>query len=304
VFGDSYRGFLIIGSSPAFVTLGETRPLAEGRGFAARREVVVGAAVPLRIGEAFEPAHGLPTGRAESDEEHGHEGFQYVVVGRLRPLGTPWDRAIIAPVEALWALHSVPTGHPEGDERVGPPWTGPEVPGVAAVVVKVRSVADAYRLRARYRTGDSLAVFPAEVLVELYATLGDARDLLRLVAGVAQGLVLLLICLVTFAVLAQRRRQLGVLRALGASHAYVCAAVGVQVFGMLAVGVSLGLLLGWLGGLGVARFVHARAGLALPVAVGRPELWLLAWTLLGAVAVAGIPAWRAYRDPVSAALNG
>src|SRR5262249_23487435 len=161
-----------------------------------------------------------------------------------------WARPIVAPIEAPWRLHAPPTGHPDGDSRVGPPWEGPEIPGVAAVVVKPRSVADAYRLRARYRGGESLAVFPAEVLVELYATLGDARDLLRIMAVVTQGLVLLLVLLVPFAGLAPRRRELAVLRALGASRAYVGAAVGVQVFGMLAAGAGLGLLLGWLGGLG------------------------------------------------------
>jgi putative ABC transport system permease protein len=304
VFGDSYRGIPIIGSSPELVTLGGRRPLSEGRTFMAQREVVVGASVPLQIGEAFEPAHGLPAGSFPSDRERLHEGFRYVVVGRLPPLGTPWDRAVIAPVEALWALHSRPGAHPEGLERIGPPWTGPRVPGVSAVVVKPRSVADAYRLRARYRTGDSQAVFPAEVLVDLYATLGDARNLLRVVAGVTQGLVLVLILLVSFAVVAQRRRQLGVLRALGASRSYVFAAVAIHVFGMLASGVGLGLLLGWLGAEGVARSVQARAGLALPVALAAPELRLVAWMLLGAGAVAVVLAWRAYRFPVSAALKG
>jgi putative ABC transport system permease protein len=153
VFGDSYQGIPIIGSSLELVTLGGTRHLAKGRAFTAEREVVVGASVPLGIGETFEPAHGLPAGSSQPDHERLHEGFRYVVVGRLHPLGTPWDRAVIAPVEALWALHSRPGAHPEGSERIGPPWAGPRVPDVSAVVVKPWSVADAYRLRARYRTG-------------------------------------------------------------------------------------------------------------------------------------------------------
>jgi putative ABC transport system permease protein len=127
---------------------------------------------------------------------------------------------------------------------------------------------------------------------------------LRVVAGVTQGLVLLLILLVSFAVVAQRRRQLGVLRALGASRFYIFAVVAIHLFGMLASGVGLGLLFGWLGAEGVAHLVQARGGLALPVVVGVPELRLVAWMLMGAAVVAAVPAWRAYRDPVSAALKG
>src|SRR5262249_59085616 len=131
-----------------------------------------------------------------------------------------WARPIVAPIEAPWRLHAPPTGHPDGDSRVGPPWEGPEIPGVAAVVVKPRSVADAYRLRARYRGGESLAVFPAEVLVELYATLGDARDLLRVMAVGTQGLVLLPGRLVPFARLAHRPRAPALLPPLRPSPAY------------------------------------------------------------------------------------
>src|SRR5262249_60252663 len=115
------------------------------------------------------------------------------------------------------------------------------------------------------------------------APVGGGRAPLRVRAAVTQGLVLLLVLLVTFAGLAHRRRELAVLRALGASRAYVCAAVGVQVFGMLAAGAGLGLLAGWLGGLGIARFAQARIGLTLPVAVGAPELRLVPSALLRAL---------------------
>src|SRR5262249_54735053 len=111
VFGDSHGGIPTIGSSPGLATLGGTRRLPERRAFTAEREVDVGASVPLRIGEAFEPAHGLPAGPSQLDHDRLHEGFRYVVVGRLPPLGTPWDRAVIAPVEAVWALHSRPGAH-------------------------------------------------------------------------------------------------------------------------------------------------------------------------------------------------
>ena len=303
VFGDSYRSFPVVGSTTDFVTRGGRIEPAEGRLFTADREVVVGVDVPLAVGERFTPVHGQPVEAGARRDVHVHGGFEYTVVGRMPRLGSPWDRAIVAPVEALWALHARPRGHAPGSERIGPPWDGAEVGGVSAVVVKPRSVADAYRLRTRHRNEQTMAVFPAEVLVELYGMLGDARDVLALIAVVTQVLVVLAVFLAVFASLAQRRRQLGVIRALGASRAYVFAAVWLHVTLLLVSGAVLGLALGWAGAQGLAALVHARTGLTLPVAIAGPEIAMtLALALIGA-ALAAIPSWRCYRQPVAASLR-
>ena len=298
VFGDSHRGQPVVGASADFVTDGGRRPLAEGRVFAAMREVVVGWSVPLRVGASFAPTHGHV-----EDADALHAGFTYVVVGRMPRLGSPWDRAIVAPVEALWRVHARPTGHAPGDERIGPPWDGDELAGASVIVVKPRSVADAYRIRARYREGDTMAVFPAEVLVALYGMLGDARRLLSIFALVTQTLVIAAVLLAVFAVEAQRRRQLGVLRALGASRAYVFSVVWLHVTLLVGTGGVLGLLFGWLGAFGVSGALAARTGLALPVAVGRPEIGLVAALIAVGGGLAALPAWRCYRRPASALLR-
>ena len=232
-----------------------------------------------------------------------HAGFTYRVVGRMPRLGTPWDRAVLAPVEALWRVHARPLGHPRGDERIGPPWEGSDLAGASAIVVKPRSVADAYRLRARYRAGETMAVFPGEVLVELYATLGDARKLFSVFALVTQALVIAAVLLAVFAVEAQRRRQLGILRALGASRPYVFAVVWLHVMVLVVSGALLGLILGWLGALGISRGLAARTGLSLTVAIGQPELTLVAALMLAGAALAALPAWRCYRRPASTLLR-
>jgi putative ABC transport system permease protein len=298
VFGDSYRDLPVVGASADFVTNGGQRPLAEGRVFTALREVVVGASVPLGVGESFEPNHG----RVEGDIT-AHAGFTYLVVGRMPRLGTPWDRAIVAPVEALWRVHARPLGHHRGDARIGPPWEGSDLAGASVIVVKPRSVADAYGLRARYRGGETMAVFPGEVLVELYGTLGDARKLFSVFALVTQALVIAAVLLAVFAVEAQRRRQLGILRALGASRAYVFAVVWLHVMLLVGSGAMLGLVLGWLGALGISLGLAARTGLSLPVGIGQPELTLVAALMLAGAALAALPAWRCYRHPASTLLR-
>jgi len=305
-FGDRFRSFPVIGTTAEFVTQGGTRPPAEGRVFAAEGEVVVGADVSLGMGERFSPSHGLAVRRAEPDEEpgHVHRGVEYVVVGRMGRLGTPWDRAILVPVESVWEIHGLPNGHAQGAERIGPPWDGPEVPGVPAIAVKPRTVADAYTLRRKYRSGGTTtALFPAEVLVELYRLLGDARDLLAAISVATQALVIAAILLAVFASLALRRRQLAILRALGASRRYVFAVVWTQVSLMIALGAALGLAGGWLGAVGLSRAFSMRTGIALSASLALPELGMAAAVVGIGMLLAAIPSWSSYRQSVSAGLR-
>jgi len=304
VFGDSHRGFPIVGSTSDFVTRGGARRLAEGRVFATAHEVVVGADVPVQVGASFVSTHGRPRDQREAEGAHVHEGFSYVAVGRLPRLGSAWDRAIVAPVESLWRLHSRPSGHREGSERLGPPWEGDQIAGASAIVVKPQSVADAYRLRARYRGAETMAVFPAEVLIDMYAMLGDARDLLWLIALVTQALVVAAVLLAVFASLSQRRRQLGVLRALGAARRYVFLAVWLHVSLLVALGAGGGLLMGWAGATVLSTALHARTGISLPVAISWPEIALVATLAAVGAFLAAIPSWLSYRQPVSSLLRG
>ena len=176
--------------------------------------------------------------------------------------------------------------------------------GVSAIVVKPRSVAAAYRLRARYKGDTTMALFPAEVLVELYDMLGDARDVLALVTLVTQALVVVAVLLAIVASLAQRRRQLGVIRALGASRAYVFAAVWLHVTLLVASGAVLGLGLGWLAAQALAGVVRARIGIMVPVTISTQEVTMaLALAVIGA-GLATVPSWRCCTQPVSASLRG
>jgi putative ABC transport system permease protein len=194
-FGDNYRGHPVVGVAPAFVEHLAGGALAEGRSFRVLDEVVVGAGVDLPMGATFSPVHG--TVSVPGAEEHS--GFSYRVVGRLPRLGNPWDRAIVSPIEAVWWVHSLPVGHALDQARLypagadgepdwsaiplGPPWDAAELPGVPAIVVEPSSFAAGYQLRQKYRSReDAMAVFPAEVLVQLYGLLGDVRDLVAVIS--------------------------------------------------------------------------------------------------------------------------
>ena len=176
-------------------------------------------------------------------------------------------------------------------------------PGIPAVLIKPKSIADAYRLRQDYRGETSLAVFPGEVLTRLYATLGDAKIVLTAVAIGAQALVAASLVLVTILHLSQRRRQIGALRALGAPRLSVSLIVWLEPFLLILVGIAFGFALGYSAALTIAKVVTQGSGVRLPVECARGDFWSAFLLVIFAALLALIPAVLAYRQSPAAALR-
>ncbi len=337
-FGDNFEGYPVVGSATAFITDGGRSAPSEGRSFERMSEAVIGSAVPMPLGALVKPQHG-----AAGEGGHTHTEFAYTVVGRMAPTGTPWDRAILVPVEGVWRIHGLGHSHEDGDDHDGSDhdhdqdgapdhaaadhdheadgheadghdahaadfdaplshWDA-DGPGVPAIIVKARSIADAYRMRQDYRHAPTLAVFPAEVLTRLYATLGDARRVLTLVALGTEALVAASVMLVTVVHLGQRRRELGALRALGASRGVIFGLVWSEILSLIGAGVALGFGIGYVGARLVSGVLESQSGIHLPV-VFEPEDLGFALMLLGIAAViAAVPALLAFRQPPAAALR-
>lgn len=293
-FGDSHEGAPVIGTTAAFASH-LSGGLDEGRIFAAHEEAIVGAAVPMAIGDTFQPTHGHGPAAALSEEEHH---VDIAVVGRMRPTGTPWDGAIVVPVELTWELHALPNGHAIEDEAIGPPFDPQWLPGAPAIVLRPDSVAAAYGLRSKYRTERTTAFFPAEVLVQLYEVLGDVRVIMSVIAIASQVLVIAAIFAGVMAVMELYRTQLSVLRALGASRRYVFAVIWSYLTLVIVTGAVVGLALGVVTARVISWIFTRETGIALSASLGTPE-WLLAASLvvIGTV-LAMVPAWLIYRRPV------
>lgn len=296
-FGDSWRGHPVVGVAPDFIL--RTATLDAGTVFAAEEQAVVGANVPIAIGEQFSPVHGLVEARAH--EGHVHSEIAYRIVGRLKPTGTPWDTAVLVPIESVWEIHGLGNGHPPGTERVGPPWEQPA--GVPAIVVKPRSIAGAYQLRARYRAAGSTAVFPGEVLAGMFRTLGDVRAVLSGMAAATAVLVVVAVFLAFTALVAGRARDHAVLRALGAPPLFVVLALWIELGAILAAGVGAGVLSGWGGASVAGAALGHSAGVMVDVTLGWNEIALAGTTLLAALAAAALPALFASRGAPAALLK-
>lgn len=324
-FGDSAYGFPIVGTTTNLI-LSLSPSLAQGAMFSRLGEAVVGSDVTLPPGAEIKPMHGT----AETGGET-HTAIAYKVTGRMAPTGTAWDRAILVPIRAVWQLHGMHgeehddhDGEEAGQHGAEPHDQGNEhehehgsvdanapldehfdaqTPDVPAVLVKPKTIADAYRLRQEYRTGATLGVFPAEVLTRLYATLGDARSLLLAIALGTQAIVIAAIVLVTVMHVGSRRRQIGALRALGTPIRSIIAIVWGELFILFAAGIALGIALGYLAALVISARLAASTAVHLPVGFTFDDLWLVGGFLAVAALISIVPAFSALRSSPAAALR-
>ncbi len=294
-FGDSAGGFPVVGTTADMIRhlIGDA-PL-DGRLWNHVEEAVVGARVPFGPGDSVMSSHGVHFVEAD----HG----EIAVVGKLPPTGTAWDNGVFVPIEYSWSTHGLVSGHdparykPDGTPPIGPPFDAAYLAAVPAVVMETGSLPAAYMLRQAYRTPETTAFFPAEVLSEIYGYLGDVRAIMSAMAIATQVLVVAAILSGIVALVQLYRTRLAVLRAMGATKGYVFAVMWTYIMALVLGGTLLGLA----GGYGVAQAISAvfsaETGLTLSARIGGREL-ALAGALAGLGAVlAVVPAVALFRRP-------
>lgn len=315
-FGDSAAGYPIVGTTAQFVEhLSEG--LSEGHIFETVGQAVIGADVEKSLGETFLSAHGEP-----GMEDHFHQ-TRIEVVGRMARTHTPWDRAIAVPVELTWDAHGLESGHAPADENdeheheeehhdgahdhdhaepepdhLGPPFDLEHLPGVPALVVKPVNLAAAYGLRNEFRTARSQALFPAEILVQLYALMGDARAVLNLIVLATQFLVVAAILAGLTIILRLYRSRFATLRVLGATPVYIFIVCWVFFTILVLAGAALGLALGMGAAYAVSGWLSQTTGFAVAATITWSEISLVLGLIAASGVMALIPAFTLYRRPV------
>jgi putative ABC transport system permease protein len=308
-FGDVVAGYPLIGTTQSFVTRwGRFTSAAEGRFFTAENEAVIGSDVQLQVGHAITPSHGMAGEQTRfgdisaQEQAHRHADVHITIVGRLPRTGTPWDKAILIPIESVWETHGLGNGH-QKDGAIGPPFDAEDIPPVPALVIKASSISNAYLLRGDYRKNNVMALFPAEILVKLYQTMGNVRDVLLVATVLNSLLILASIILLVLAIFSLRRKRYAVLRALGAPALYIGLVAWLGAFGLIAAGCAGGLFLGWALTALVSLWLSAQTGLALDLVFDWQQIGPACFMLLGGSLFALFPAWLSYRLPVHEGLR-
>ncbi len=309
--GDSHRGHPVLGSTPAYFErflYGDRQPLVlrEGRAFSGTLdglyEAVLGAevaqALGYRIGDRIVLTHGAGGPMAA---EHADKPF--TVVGLLARTGTPVDRTVHVSLQAIEAIHlDWAGGAPLPGMKIAPDQArkfdlAPKQVTAALVGLKSRvAVFTVQRFVQGYEGEPLLAVLPGVALDELWQAVGVGERALMGMSALVALVSLAGLVSVVLAGLNERRRELAVLRAVGAAPRHVLLLLAAEGALVTLVGAGVGALAAALGVALAGPWVQSAFGITLRL--GAPTA--AQWALLGAVLAAGmlaslVPGWRAYR---------
>jgi putative ABC transport system permease protein len=308
--GDSHRGYAVLGTSRDFFDrfrYGERQALrfANGKPFDKVFEAVVGSEVAARLnyrpGQKITLSHGLAELEGPGVAEHGDKPFE--IVGILAATGTPVDRTIHVSLEAISALHL--------DWAGGAPLPGLSIPAgmvgkfdlapkeITAALVGLKQRSDVFRMQRfinDFRSEPLMAVLPGVALDELWQTIGVLERTLLAISALVVLIGLSGLAATLLAGLNERRRELAILRALGAGPGELFALLTCEGLLVTATGSLLGLVLLTLGGSAMAPWLLETFGIVLTH--GAPtsdELGLIGAVIGTGLIVSLIPGWRAWR---------
>lgn len=313
--GDSHRGFRVMGTTQDYFQhyrFARDRPLklAEGKAFSTVFETVLGANVAqelgYRVGDPVVIAHGAG---ATSFMEHDDKPF--TVVGILARTGTPVDRTVHVSLEGIEAIHvdwqqgARMPGANVSAEAVLQMDLQPEA--ITAFLLGLQSRMATFGLQRainEYPEEPLLAIIPGVALQQLWELVGVVEIALLAVSlcVVAAGLIGMLTAILTS--LNERRREMAILRAVGARPWQVLMLI-LSEAGLLAFcGVALGLAGVLALSAAAAPWLENRFGIFIGLQV--PGLFELAVAaiVVGAALVIGLwPAWKAYRNALADGLT-
>lgn len=308
--GDSHRGFPVLATTPDYFThfrYGAKQSLAlqQGRPFDQLFDAVLGADVAeqlgYQLGQAITLAHG--SGVSSGPLAADHDDKPFTVVGILARTGTPVDRTVHIGLPAMQALHL--------DWLGGAPMPGLKISpeqlrkfdltpkSFTAALVGLQSRAAVFSVQrwvSNYADEPLMAILPGVALDELWQVIGAGEKALLAMSALVGAVSLAGLISVVLAGLNERRRELAVLRAVGAGPWHVLALLALEGALVTALGVLLGALLAAGGIALLGPWLQSEYGLSLSLQAPTAQEWLLA----GAVLLAGwlaslLPGIRAYR---------
>lgn len=306
--GDSHRGYRVVGTRGAYFEryrYGRQRPLAFAAGapFDGLFEAVVGAEVAVRFGYTPGTVIVLSHGSGADAGFSDHADKPFTVVGVLERTGTPVDRSVLVSLEAIEAIHL--------DWQGGAPIPGLDIPPeqarkfdltpktVTAALVGLKSrvaVFQVQRFINTYPQEPLSAVLPGTALQELWSLVGIAEKALLAVSALVVLVGLAGMVAVVVAGLGERRRELAILRSLGASPRHIFLLLSLESLLLTFLGCGLGVGLLSAAGAAAAPFLEARFGILLGLGWPSPSEWTLLAAIMAAGLVASIvPGVRAYR---------
>ena len=311
--GDSHKGYRVVGTSKDYFKYFKYRrniplKLQNGGVFNDLFDAVLGAEVAqnlnYKIGDKIVLAHG--TGPVSLGKDHGDTPFR--ISGILTPTNTPVDKAVHVSMEAIEAIH---IGWETGTFVEGNNKKTPEIlrqmklnpKAVTALYVGLKSKMSTFSLQRwinKYLQEPISAILPGVVFGQLWSMVGNVETALFIVTSMVVFTAILGMVISILSSLNERRREMAILRAVGAKPIHIFALLTVEATTIA----TLGALIGFFCLYGCLFFlkplIENLTGLYIEIVVPDWNEIALLFTIVIAGFLASIlPAIRAYKKSLS-----
>ena len=308
--GDSHRGYRVVGTDESFYKhykyrQGRSITFEEGKAPTELFDVVLGSEVAETLGYTIDQQLILTHGISAEAAFQKHENKPFTVVGILATTGTPVDRSLYVSLEGITAMHVDWT---DGAPPLAADATRPdelqdqtlEVDQITAFLLGANSRLDTLMLQRRINQISSeplMAIIPGVTLSELWEGISYAETALQVVSllVVLVGLIGMLVSL--YHSLSQRRREMAILRSIGAGPKLIVGLLLGETFVMTVSGVLLGVASAYGILIMVQPFVEDQFGLYLALMPLQTYEVVYLVAMIGlALLLSLLPAIRAYRN--------
>ncbi len=310
--GDSHRGFRVLGTNQEYFKhfrYGSKKKLefSRGQSFSKVFDVVIGSEVAIklnyRLNEKIIIAHG--TGK-KSFLKHDDRPFK--VVGILKPTGTPVDQSLHVSLEGITAMHI-------DWESGAPPMEGESLSSadilkldlkpeeITSFLIGLKSKIHAFSLQRQvnsFKEEPLSAIMPGVALQELWNLLRTAEVGLRIITWFVLFAGLLGMMTSLLSGLNERRREMAILRSVGAGPGTISFLLIFEAIFLTLVGILFGLLFLYITLFVSQPLLESYFGLFIPIQPPSvKDLIILGVIILNGMLMGLIPALRAYRQSLS-----
>lgn len=313
--GDSYQGFPVVATSLNYFEHyrygnRQALTLAEGELFDGVFDVVLGSDVArqrqLSVGDEIIVGHG--TGAVSLVE---HDQMPFTVTGILASTGTPVDRSLHISLEAMTAIHldwvagtPIPGRSTSPDQAKEQDLTPRSVTAVMIGLKSRMAVFNVQRWVNNYRGEPLQAILPGVTLQRFWQLLGMVEQALKAISIAVLVVAILVMLAGLLTALNERRREIAILRALGARRWQIAFMLVAESAVLTLAGILVGVLLLQGVAIFIAPILQAQLGVSLTLLTpGQGELTWLAIIFVAGTLAGLWPAWRAYRQTLNESLT-
>ena len=338
--GDSHKGFSVIGTNNDYFAHyryanKQNLTFSQGHAFEQVNHVVLGSNVAKKLhyhlGDSIVLSHG-----AGNTSFHHHDDHPFKVVGILAATGTAVDNSVHVPLVAIDNIHGSTTpsisqkhvankhhehnhddeNHQHHNEQSDehnklPALSNAELTGqpkqISAFLLGLQNPIFALQLQrniSQYKQEPLLAIMPKFTLRQLWEVVGVFEKALLVISGAVVVIALLGMLTNLLASLSQRRRELAILRSVGASPRTIFTLLGLEALLITTCATLLAIAFYYLVIVLLANMLGSISGIHLQLmALSQYQMSLLAGIILLGTLFGCLPAYKAYRYALSDGLT-